>query len=354
MTKKNTSNFSQEILTWYDQFGRKNLPWRQEISPYRIWLSEIMLQQTQVTTVLPYFAKFIERFPRVQDLAMAHEDEVLRFWAGLGYYSRARNLHKTAKLIANHLQEEFPDTVAELEKLPGIGRSTAGAIAAIAFKKAAPILDGNVKRVLTRIAAIAGWPGETKVTEQLWLLAEKLLPEKRCDDYTQAMMDLGATICTRTQPKCDICPVKQYCLAHQQNKQTEFPTPKTKKIIPTKFITMLLIFNDQQQILLEKRPAIGIWGGLWSLPECEVTLDPTQWCYDQYGLKIKETLTLSKIKHTFSHFHLIITPIRFDCLKQSNKIMQPKPIEWHALDQSHLGLAAPVKKLLATLNKEFA
>ena len=226
------SQFSQLVLEWYDRHGRKHLPWQQNITPYRVWISEIMLQQTQVTTVIPYFEKFMVRFPDVQALASAGEDDVLHYWSGLGYYSRARNLHKAAKTVVQEHQGVFPNSVEGLMELSGIGRSTAGAIAAISMGIRAPILDGNVKRVLARYHAVPGWPGQAKTANLLWEIAEQYTPDKRVADYTQVMMDLGAMVCTRTRPLCQQCPLQNGCLAHQAGEETLYPVSKPKKIKP--------------------------------------------------------------------------------------------------------------------------
>ncbi|MGB1271575.1 MAG: A/G-specific adenine glycosylase, partial [Endozoicomonas sp.] len=228
--------FSQKLLEWFDQHGRKDLPWQQDKTPYRIWVSEIMLQQTQVTTVIPYFKKFMGRFPDVHALAAASEDEVLHFWSGLGYYSRARNLHKAARTVTKEFSGEFPRSVELLMKLPGIGRSTAGAIAAISMGVRAPIMDGNVKRVLTRYCGVKGWPGKSAVAEKLWDIAEQLTPDRRVDDYTQAMMDMGATLCTRSKPNCHQCPLKTHCKAHRAGEETRYPEPKPKKDKPQRAV----------------------------------------------------------------------------------------------------------------------
>ncbi|MFU8798336.1 MAG: A/G-specific adenine glycosylase, partial [Gammaproteobacteria bacterium] len=248
--------FSIRILNWFDKHGRKDLPWQLDITPYRVWISEIMLQQTQVNTVIPYFLRFIGRFPYTKILAEASEDEVLHYWTGLGYYTRARNLQRAAQLIE---KTGFPSELQGLQALPGVGRSTAGAILSIAFKKPAAILDGNVKRVLCRYYAIPETP---------WALAENLLPTARAADYSQAMMDLGATVCTRTKPKCSLCPLTDDCKAHLLSSETNYPPKKQSKHIPVRTTYMLLLCNQRGEVLLEKRPPAGIWGGLWSLPEC--------------------------------------------------------------------------------------
>lgn len=333
----NTMPFNQAILQWFDQHGRKDLPWQKDINAYRVWISEIMLQQTQVKTVIPYYEKFIHHFPTIQSLAQAEQDDVLHHWSGLGYYSRARNLHKSAQTICQQYNGEMPSDPTELEQLPGIGRSTAGAIAAIAFHQHAAILDGNVKRVLARYFAIAGWPGKKPVSNQLWTLAESNTPEKRVADYTQAIMDLGATLCTRSKPQCTQCPVANGCVALESNRVTEYPGKKPKKIIPTKTTEMLIVANDQGEVLLRKRPPTGVWAGLWSLPEKE-SLPST--------FKFNFLNSWPVVRHTFSHFHLDITPT--ECtVKPSCVIMEPDQWLWYDLNNpAKVGLAAPVSKLL--------
>lgn len=340
------SHFSQKLLAWYDREGRKDLPWQKKLMPYNVWVSEIMLQQTQVSTVIPYYQRFMTEFPTLQSLANAPLDQVLHLWAGLGYYSRARNLHRTAIIIANEFHGRFPKCVDTLQQLPGIGRSTAGAIAAIAMKQKAPILDGNVKRVLTRYAAIAGYPGDNQVNKELWELAEALTPDDRTGDYTQAIMDLGATVCVRKKPLCHRCPVQNNCLAFKKNEQEEYPGKKPKKSIPTKAIYFLILKDKHQNILLEKRTAMGIWGGLWSLPECSEITEVKSLCKNKYYCQIGEYDFLPTIKHTFSHFHLNITPI-IGTIQKLPCIMENSTFIWYNHEQiKKLGVAAPVKRLL--------
>lgn len=326
--------FSQQVLQWFDQHGRKDLPWQQNMTPYRVWVSETMLQQTQVNTVIPYFHRFMERFPDVVSLANADQDEVLHYWSGLGYYARARNLQRAAQIIA---QTSFPSDLEFLQSLPGIGRSTAGAILSIAFQQPAAILDGNVKRVLARYHA-----AETKL---LWDLAESHLPQERFGDYTQAMMDLGATICTRTKPKCPICPLQSSCAAHAQSNETAYPIPKPKKTIPVKSTYMLLLCNEQGEILMEKRPPAGIWGGLWSLPECPIDVDITDFCLQKYACHTEHIETLSSFRHTFSHFHLDITPVKLKMKAWQPTVMESSTAWYHPSDVK--GLAAPIKKIIS-------
>ncbi len=345
------SQFAGRVLDWFDQHGRKNLPWQQAVTPYRVWVSEIMLQQTQVATVIPYFQRFMERFPDVGALAAAPEDHVLHLWTGLGYYARARNLHKTAQRVQSEFGGEFPASVGQLEALPGIGRSTAGAIAALALNVRAPILDGNVKRVLTRYHAIAGWPEQAQVKRQLWEVAEQLTPRGRVADYTQAMMDLGATVCIRSKPLCAACPLANDCLAHRQNRISSYPGKKPAKKLPVRTTTMLLITDASNRVLLEKRPPEGIWGSLYSLPEADGHSTPAV----QAALPAEVSLCprhtqLPTLRHTFSHYHLDISPVRYSTLKQTDSVAESGRWLWYPLDHSlEVGLAAPVKKLLNTL-----
>lgn len=342
------SAFQQNILTWFDQYGRKDLPWQKSLTPYRVWLSETMLQQTQVATVIPYFNAFIEKFPDIESLANSPVDEVLHLWSGLGYYARARNLHKTAQLIAE--RGSFPDTLDELVKLPGIGLSTAGAILSIAFNKSHPILDGNVKRVLTRFRAISGWPGNSAVNKELWAISAKLTPIDRVADYTQAMMDLGATLCTRSKPACGACPLKDNCLARLADNISAFPTPKPAKTLPVKQVTFLLLRNDENRIMLERRPPTGIWGGLWSLPEFSSIEAANDWCLSK-NIHITHQQTLPTKRHTFSHYHLDYTPLLIEADNPINFVMEADQTVWYKAEHvNKLGLAAPIKLLLQQLN----
>ncbi|HEY8220154.1 MAG TPA: A/G-specific adenine glycosylase [Methylobacter sp.] len=338
------SAFQHHILAWFDQYGRKDLPWQKDLTPYRVWLSETMLQQTQVATVIPYFNTFIKKFPNIDSLANAPVDEVLHLWSGLGYYARARNLHKTAKLIAE--QGRFPDTLDELLALPGIGLSTAGAILSIAFNKSHPILDGNVKRVLARFRAVSGWPGNSAVNKELWAISAKLTPIARVADYTQAMMDLGATVCTRSKPACEACPLNAECLARRENNISAYPTPKPAKTLPVKQVTLLLLSNADNRILLEKRPPTGIWGGLWSLPEFNSIVEAHDWCLAR-NILIADQQTLATRRHTFSHYHLDYTPLLIRSDNPINFVMEADRTVWYKAEQlNKLGLATPIKQLL--------
>lgn len=345
-------NFSDRLLAWFDQHGRKDLPWQHDINAYRVWVSEIMLQQTQVKTVIPYYEKFMHSFPDVHSLALADEDHVLHHWAGLGYYARARNLHKTAKIIHDDFHGEFPRNIDEVIALPGIGRSTAGAICSIAFKQNTPILDGNVKRVLARCHRVDGWPGNKKVLDALWEIAEDYTPEQRTNDYTQAIMDIGATLCTRSKPDCPSCPFAQDCQANQLSKPEFYPGKKPKKVLPVKATQMLILqqqLDAQTQVLVYKRPNQGIWGGLWSLPEIPPEQSLEHWLIQQ-GIKSSTQQSLASMRHTFSHYHLDIQPQLIEVEQLQQQIHEGQEQRWYPLEQGDtIGLAAPVQKLLKQL-----
>lgn len=347
------SAFSDAILAWYDNFGRKTLPWQQNKTAYTVWLSEIMLQQTQVTTVIPYFERFLQRFPSVTDLAHAHQDEVLHLWTGLGYYARARNLHKAAQIVEQQYQGEFPTDIEQLNALPGIGRSTAAAILSSVYKQPHAILDGNVKRTLARNFAIEGWPGQKAVENQLWQIAEQHTPSVDVDKYNQAMMDMGALVCTRSRPKCDLCPVEAQCQAKAQQRQLDFPGKKPKKDKPTKQTWFVMLYHDHQ-VWLEQRPQSGIWGGLFCFPQHEDQhIDAL---LDKRGFHaniIDETRILTAFRHTFSHYHLEITPILVKLKQLPCLVMEGQQGLWYNLEQpKEVGLAAPVKQLLHSLPYE--
>jgi A/G-specific adenine glycosylase len=341
-------HFQHRALSWFDDFGRKSLPWQQGITPYRVWLSEIMLQQTQVATVIDYFHRFIEQLPTVEALAGAEEELVLSLWAGLGYYARARNLHKAAKQVMAEFSGQFPDTVEQLESLPGIGKSTAGAIVSIAFKKRAAILDGNVKRVLARYHRVDGWPGKTAVHRELWQIAEHYTPYHRFNDYTQVMMDLGATVCTRAKPNCQACPLMDDCEAYLMGDPLSYPGKKPKQQIPVKTAKLLLIENSNGEVLLEKRPPTGIWGSLWSLPECESDGDIIEYCARRLNLRVALSESMAERRHTFSHYHLDFIPMRLRLLGRCDAVAD-QPLVWFGAHSEALGLPAPVTKLFQEL-----
>lgn len=337
--------FAERVLTWYDRHGRHDLPWQQDITPYRVWVSEIMLQQTQVATVLDYYRRFMAALPTVEALAAASEDEVLHLWTGLGYYSRARNLHKTARLVVERHAGEFPRSVAALAELPGIGRSTAGAIASISMGLRAPILDGNVKRVLARFLAVDGYPGETRVAAQLWEAAERLTPQTRVNHYTQAMMDLGATLCSRGKPSCLLCPLQDDCRAHRLGRERDYPQPKPRKELPQKRTLMPLLHDGAGAILLYRRPSSGLWGGLWSLPELEQR-DELAALAERHGLRLGSEQALAPLSHTFSHFQLHIEPLLVEAAARGPRVAEGDWLWYNLASPPRLGLAAPVKKLL--------
>jgi len=334
--------FSQAVLNWYDRHGRHDLPWQQGITPYRVWVSEIMLQQTQVSTVLNYFDRFMASLPTVEALAAAPEDEELHLWTGLGYYTRARNLQKTAKIVVAEYGGEFPRDVEKLTGLPGIGLSTAGAIASLSMGLRAPILDGNVKRVLARYTAQEGYPGDPKVAKQLWATAERFTPQTRVNAYTQAMMDMGATLCTRSKPSCLLCPLEKGCEAHMLGLETRYPIPKPRKAIPQKRTLMPMLANAEGAILLYRRPSTGLWGGLWSLPELD-DLDDLEHLAHQHALALGTQQALPGLIHTFSHFQLAIEPWLVQVDHRQHRVAEGDWLWYNLASPPRLGLAAPVQ-----------
>ncbi len=349
-----TSAVSQRVLDWFASHGRKDLPWQIDPSPYRVWVSEIMLQQTQVATVIPYYLRFVQRFADAQQLAAAPLDDVLHLWTGLGYYARARNLHRTALWVRDRYHGQFPLDIETLQQLPGIGRSTAAAILALAAGQCHAILDGNVKRVLARVHAVAGWPGSADVQAKLWALAEAHTPAAHVDRYTQGIMDLGATVCTRTRPACQRCPLQDLCAAHAQGRETDYPAPKPRAPRPLRHTLLLMLQNSRGEVLLEQRPPVGIWGGLWSFPECaadETVPDVHQWCAAYLGYSLEALEYWPVLRHSFSHFDLAITPASARVGKRrAARIMEARPTVWYnnAIPDAR-GLAAPVKRLLNIL-----
>ncbi|PKG57053.1 A/G-specific adenine glycosylase [Shewanella sp. Choline-02u-19] len=353
---KTTPLFSDRIISWYDVHGRKQLPWQQSKTPYKVWISEIMLQQTQVATVIPYFEKFIARFPNIDTLASADQDEVLHHWTGLGYYARARNLHKAAQQIVEQHQGIFPVDFDDVLALPGIGRSTAGAVLSLSLGLNHPILDGNVKRVLARHGKIEGWPGKKPVEDKLWLLTQQLTPNVEIQKYNQAMMDIGATVCTRSKPNCPACPVAIDCQAQLSGRQLEYPGKKPKKVIPVK-AAWLLVLEQQNNVHLQKRPPSGIWGGLWCFAQFSTKDELDEHLSNQaYDISHREDLV--GFRHTFSHFHLDIQPVLVSINKISdNQIMEQDSSVWYNLPHPpKVGLASATERILASLgsvlNKE--
>lgn len=373
-------SFSNAVISWQKQHGRHSLPWQQTSDAYRVWLSEIMLQQTQVTTVIPYYQRFLESFPTVHDLAAAPSEQVMALWAGLGYYTRARNLHQCAKQVVEKYQGNFPSDPALLQELPGIGRSTAAAVAAFSYGTLAAILDGNVKRVFARVFGIEGFPGAKPVEDDLWLRANALIPKQDIQSYTQGLMDLGATLCTRSSPACQRCPLQQVCVAHATQRTAELPVRKPKREQKEKH-TVLLVLEHEGEILLEQRPDSGIWGGLLSLPELDgmregngkvpepdlfqtdvttrLLADPRLMNLDEQVVKlvrqfgdIASSADLPELTHGFTHFKLYIRPLHFR-LSQRLHFIAEQNVAWYPLAEiEQAALPAPVKTLLLSLRRQ--
>ncbi len=342
---------SRRLLAWYDRHGRKTLPWKRKRDAYRIWISEIMLQQTQVATVIPYFKRFIARFPDVRSLAHADLDEVLHLWTGLGYYARARNLHKAARRIVKEHAGVFPCSFEVVADLPGIGRSTAGAILTLAFDQRHPILDGNVKRVLARYHAVDTPLNKRETEERLWQLAEKHTPRMRVADYTQAIMDLGATTCTRTRPQCPACPLRTNCRACRLGTPQDFPVRAAARKTPVKATRMLMIRDARGRVLLQRRPPAGLWGGLWGFPEY-INGNARQWCRKTLGIDIQTESPWPTLRHSFSHFHLDITPIPARLVGGTDQAMENAETVWYNVRRpDQRGFSAPVKHLLEQLRE---
>jgi A/G-specific adenine glycosylase len=345
-------SLSARLLAWWDSHGRKDLPWQRRRTAYRIWLAEIMLQQTQVATVIPYYERFLERFPDVRALAIAPLAEVLRLWAGLGYYARARNLHHCAQCVAREFGGVFPRTIGALQTLPGIGRSTAGAILAFAHDQRHPILDGNVKRVLGRYHAVDGWSGRRDIENKLWELAERHTPFQRNSDYTQAIMDLGATVCTRAKPRCSECPLFHECKARLRGEVARYPSAKARKTFPVRSVQFLIVSDEYGSVLLQARPPTGIWGGLWSFPEIDVGVSPLSWCH-RNGFKILGSKSSSVLRHKFSHFCLDIHPTYLVVRTTGARAMEAEGWLWYNSRRAlPVGVATPVRKLIAKLGED--
>lgn len=344
------TDFANRLISWQKIHGRHDLPWQNTTDPYAIWVSEIMLQQTQVSAVIGYYAKFMARFPTIADLANATQDEVLQHWSGLGYYSRARNLHHAAQTMMDKHAGQFPQDFNTIQTLSGIGRSTAAAIASFAFNQVQTILDGNVKRVLARHFAISGWTSAPKTEKTLWQLAESLLPQSDMVAYTQGLMDLGATICTRSKPKCTACPLVSTCMAYQQQLTTVLPTPKPKKSIPEKSTTMLIL-RQGNEVMLVKRPATGIWGGLWSFPEIDdhEQQDYVALALSQFGINTTVDAPLATISHVFTHFKLHIKPQLLSVNKYALQAREANAVWLDIEDALGAAIPTPVRNILLQL-----
>ncbi len=340
-------DFAATLLAWFDVSGRHDLPWQHPRTPYRVWLSEIMLQQTQVQVVVPYFERFVTALPDIAALAAAPLDEVLALWSGLGYYARARNLHAAAKACVECHAADLPRDLEALVALPGIGRSTAGAILAQAWGDRAAILDGNVKRVLARMHGIEGWPGLPAVEKCLWAIAEAQLPATRLADYTQAQMDFGATLCTRHDPACAICPLQQRCIALRDGRVAELPTPKPGRTMPERRALMLWAEDPDGCVLLQRRPPAGIWASLWSLPEHADHAAARRWFDGHLEGDYDHAETLGAIVHGFSHYRLHIEPLRWRDAAEKPVVRDNPELRWVARDQLvALGIPAPIRKLI--------
>jgi len=350
------SEFTQRLLAWFERHGRKGLPWQQNPTAYRVWVSEVMLQQTQVATVIPYFERFMARFPSVQALAEAPADEVLHLWTGLGYYARARNLQACAQVVVAQHGGEFPDDIDTLVALPGIGRSTAGAILALARAQRHPILDGNVKRVLARVFGIAGDPGTPSVVAALWAQAEVCTPLARVGEYTQAIMDLGATVCTRSRPACTVCPMNAICVAAREGRQAELPGRKQQRQRGAREATLLIAQSGAQEslaILLERRPAPGVWGGLWSPPQFDSEVAALDWCRRELGELEATHEPMAPIDHAFTHFDLRLNPVRVRCKQGVGMglgVGEDDGRLWYRLNAPpRVGLPQPIRALFERL-----
>ncbi len=342
-----TMPFAERLLTWYQKSGRHSLPWKIDPTPYRVWLSEIMLQQTQVSTVLEYFARFTAQFPDLSTLAAADEDAVLAAWTGLGYYRRARNLLKAARQVADEHDGQLPDDLESLQALPGIGKSTAGAIMALAFNRRATILDGNVKRVLSRIHGITDWPGKRDVETRLWRLAEAHTPTRDVSSYTQAIMDLGATLCTRRAPSCHQCPAIELCTAHRLGMSHQIPAPAPRKKPPERSAFMLVIEDASGHVLLEKRPGQGVWGGLWCFPEHSDSQGAEAAARHLVGRADRLMPAPAKMRHQFTHYRLNLTLSHVRISDRPLLAVRDRNLDWFAPHElSTVGLAAPVVRLL--------
>lgn len=342
---------ADRLIAWQKQHGRHDLPWQNTHDPYAIWVSEVMLQQTQVMAVIGYYQKFMQRFPTIASLAAASQDDVMQHWSGLGYYSRARNLHKAAQQVMGMHAGEFPQDFEAIQALPGIGRSTAAAISSFAFGLSQPILDGNVKRVFARYFLIEGWPGLPSVEKKLWQIAETMQPQTEMGAYAQALMDLGATVCVRSRPRCANCPLQEDCAALLAERVSELPASKPKKAIPEKTVQMLVLTHEGR-VLLQKRPDSGIWGGLWSLPELELGQDGRLWGQQVLSVQGETPEALVQLTHVFTHFKLHITA---NHMPVAALPLQAREAGWQWMPLGEAigtGLPVPVRKILKALSAQ--
>ena len=339
-------NVAERLLPWFERHGRRQLPWQSDPTPYRVWISEVMLQQTQVETAIPYFLRFVARFPDVGSLAAAQLDEVLHLWSGLGYYARARNLHRAANETVLRHDGELPETLSQLVALPGIGRSTAAAILALSRGQRHAILDGNVKRVLARVFCIRDWPGHAETSARLWQLAEQCTPPTRVAEYTQAIMDLGATVCTRASPTCGHCPLSDACGALAEGCVEELPARRAAAAKRLRRTLMVFVLRNGKEVLLRRRAAHGIWGGLWAPPEFPDVAAAKAWCLSEFQAAPQEMRRLPVLRHSFTHFDLDIEPCVIELERGRSRVEEPGLV-WYTYDAPQaLGLPAPVSKLI--------
>jgi A/G-specific adenine glycosylase len=340
------------LLAWWAESGRKDLAWQRNPTRYRVWVSEIMLQQTQVTTVERYYDRFMQRFPSVAELAAAEPDSVLHLWSGLGYYARARNLHKAARLVVSHHAGELPDQIEDLQSLPGIGKSTAGAILALADDQRHPILDGNAKRVYARVFGVTGWPGQSAVQKELWAVAEACTPLTGAAVYTQAIMDLGATVCRRLNPGCDDCPLVDSCYARRHDLTGEIPGKRPKRVKPRRSTVVIMAVRNDGAILLQRRPDSGVWGGLWCFPETDSVDRVSEWCHVTVGSLPVETRVRPIVRHSFTHFDLDMTPVEARLAAVDSRLMDGDGWLWYNRSEpATVGLAAPVARLMERIGE---
>jgi A/G-specific adenine glycosylase len=346
------SPLAAALIEWHAREGRHHLPWQQQRTPYRVWVSEIMLQQTQVATVTAYYPRFMQRFPDVATLAAAPVDEVLHLWSGLGYYARARNLHRAAQVIGAEFAGELPRRFEDLARLPGIGRSTAGAILALAAGERFAILDGNARRVLARYFGVRGPAGDSAATRRLWALSERCTPHSGVADYTQAIMDLGATVCVRRKPLCDYCPLSAGCFARRTGRQHELPAPRAPRTRPARRVFMVVALHADGSVLLERRPEHGVWGGLWCLPEFATATAAQAFIRQSLSAAAMEPQPLSTLEHAFTHFSLIITPLLVRCAGAAAVVDEERSLWYNLKAPARVGLPAPISALLARLAGE--